>query len=273
MVDGRAWARILALARKDAEEVRHQPGLVLPALAMGAGLTLPAFIVMVIAPRLTGEALADSDFAEAAEAAIGLAPALAAYSLEGRAQAFVLQQFLLFALLAPVLGSLSLAAQAIIGEKQSRALEPLLATPIRTGELLLAKVLTPFLISMGLLLATFLLYLGGTALWAEPGVWRTLFWTRTLVLYGVMGPLVSLTALMIAAIISSRVNDARTAQQLGGFLVLPLMALFVTQLLGQFLLGTPALLAVAGLLALSDVLLVGLGIRIFQRETILMRWK
>lgn len=268
-----AVTRVAALARKDVEEIRRQPGLLLPAAAMVVGLTLPAFIVMVIVPRLTGEALADSDFAEAAEAAARLAPALASYPLEAQAQMFVLQQFVLFGLLVPVLGSLSLAAQAIIGEKQSRALEPLLATPLGTAELLLAKVLAPFLLSMGLLAATFALYVAGTALWAEPGVWRALFWPRTLVLYAVLGPLISMTALMMAAIISSRVNDARTAQQLGGFLVLPLMALFVVQLTGQFLLGLAALVTTAGVLAVANVILIWVGIRVFERETILMRWR
>ncbi|MDH4066145.1 MAG: ABC transporter permease subunit, partial [Acidobacteriota bacterium] len=193
MVDIRAWTRVAALARKDAEEIRRQPGLILPAVAITVGLTLPGFVVMLMLPRLTGESLADSDFAEAAQAAARLAPALADYPFEAQAQIFLLQQFLMFGLLVPVLGSLSLSAQAIIGEKQARALEPLLTTPLGTGELLLAKVLTPFVLSMALMTTTFLLYLVGTALWAEPGVWRTLFWPRTLVLYGVMGPLVSLT--------------------------------------------------------------------------------
>jgi len=273
MTSGGARRRILALARKDVEEIRRQPGLVLPAVAMVVGLSLPVFIVMILAPRLTGESLADSDFAEAAGAAARLLPALAEYPLEAQAQVFLLQQFLTFGLLVPVLGSLSLASQAIIGEKQSRALEPLLATPLATGELLMAKVLTPFVLSMGLTAATFLLYLGGTALWAEPGVWRTLFWPRTLVLYAVIGPLISLTALMMAAIISSRVNDARTAQQIGGFLVLPVTALFVAQLAGQFLVGIAALLTTAGLLTAANGILIWIGVRVFQRETILMRWK
>ena len=36
---------------------------------------------------------------------------------------------------------LSAAAHAVVGEKQARTLEPLLATPITTVELLVAKVL------------------------------------------------------------------------------------------------------------------------------------
>ena len=107
----------------------------------------------------------------------------------------------------------------------------------------------------------------------EAGVWRGLFWGRTLQLYLLIAPLFSFTALMVAAIVSSRVNDARTAQQLGGFLALPVTAVFVAQLTGQFLLGTTALVGTAVVLAVLNLGLLWLGIRVFQRETILMRWK
>ena len=264
-------ARVKALAAKDMEEVRHQPGLLLPAVAMIAAMAIPAILVMVVAPAVTGEDLADSDFATAA--ARDALFAFAALSPRGQAQAFLLQQFLMFSLMAPILGSMSLAAQGIIGEKQARALEPLLATPITTGELLLAKILTPFALSMGLLAATFLLYLAGMTLVGEPGVWRTLFWPRTLAVFGVIGPIVTLTALAIAAIVSARVNDARTAQQLGGVLVLPIVALFIAQMAGQFLLDLAAILMTAAVLAAANVVLLAIGVRIFDRETILMRWK
>ena len=47
--------------------------------------------------------------------------------------------------LTPVAGAMSVAAYSVIGEKQARTLEPLLATPITTFELLAAKVLGAFL--------------------------------------------------------------------------------------------------------------------------------
>lgn len=268
-----SWARVWAIARKDAAEVMRQPGLVLPALALVLGLTLPAFLVMLVTPILDGESLAGSDFAEAAAVASAMTPELGRLAPAGQAQAFLLQQFLLFSLLVPVLGSMSLAAQGVIGEKLSRALEPLLATPLTTTELLLAKVLTPFALSMVLLAANFLLYLVVMATWGEPGVWASLFWPRTLVLYLVVGPLVTFTALMAAAIISSRVNDARTAQQLGGILVIPITGVFIGQLAGQFLFGIGALWITALALVMLDAGLLWLGVRVFRRETILLRWK
>jgi ABC-2 type transport system permease protein len=267
------WRRISAIVRKDLDDIGHQPGLLLPAVAMVLGLSVPAFLVLVVTPGLTGESLADSEFAEAAAAAATLMPGLTGLDPAGQAQAFLLQQFLMFSLIVPVLGSVSLASQAVIGEKQSRALEPLLATPITTTELLVAKVAAPFGLSMLLMLATFCLYLAGIGIWGERGVWQTMFWPRTVLLYGLLGPLVSWTALMLAAIVSSRVNDARTAQQLGAFIILPITALFVGQIAGQFLLGVPALLLTALALSLANLALTWVGVRVFQRETILMRWK
>lgn len=267
------WVRILALAGKDAKEVRQQPALVFPAIAMVVGLALPALFLLIVAPRMFGEPLADSDFAEAATALVARIPALAELTREGQAQAFILQQFLMFSLLVPVMGSLSLASNAIVGEKLARSLEPLLTTPITVGELLVAKVLSPFVFAMLMLAATHLLYVGAMLAWGEPGVWRTMFWPRTLLLFLLVGPLVSLTALLTAAIVSSRANDARSAQQLGGFLALPITALFVAQLAGQFLLGAVLLLLMAAVLALVNLVLLWVGVRVFQRETILMRWK
>jgi ABC-2 type transport system permease protein len=263
----------MTLARKDFEEIRRQPAVLVPAIAMVVAIALPGFFVLLIVPRATGEALAESEFAEAASRLATQLPALAALSPEAQAQAFVLQQFLMFSLLVPIFSALSLAAQSIVGEKQARALEPLLTTPLSVPELLAGKVLTPLVLSLVLMAGGFLLHLGAMAGFGEPGVWRTMFWPRTLLLYLVVGPLLAVAALLTAAIVSSRVNDARAAQQLGGVLVLPVTALFVAQLAGQFLVGRQALLLAALGLALANAGLLWLGVRVFQRETILMRWK
>ena len=63
---------------------------------------------------------------------------------------FLFQQFLILFLLTPVTGAMSLAAHAVVGEKQNRTLEPLLATPITTLELLVAKVLGALLPALGI---------------------------------------------------------------------------------------------------------------------------
>ena len=65
---------------------------------------------------------------------------------------------------------MALAAHAVIGEKQARTLEPLLATPVSTGELLVAKMLGALLPTLVISLAGLGLYLGGIVATAAPGV-------------------------------------------------------------------------------------------------------
>jgi ABC-2 type transport system permease protein len=117
------------------------------------------------------------------------------------------------------------------------------------------------------------MYIGGVALTAAPGVWRALVSMRTLLLLGGIAPLVSLAGLLSAVIMSSRVNDPRAAQQLGGLFILPLTVVFVIQLVNQSLVGVRPILGALALLAAANLVLLWIGVRVFQRETILMRWK
>ena len=73
--------------------------------------------------------------------------------------------------------------------------------------------------------------------------------------------------------VSSRVNDPSAAEQLGMVIILPVMALMFGQLAGVVFLGVELALAMAGGLVLLDIAMVYFGARLFQRETILTRWK
>lgn len=271
---GGADRRIRGLVLKDLAELWRNPGVILPALTMAAASLVPAFMVAVAAPIISGEDLGESrEFTEGAELAMAIVPELA--RLEGAAliQAFLFHQFGVLILMVAVIGSMALAAHAVIGEKIARTLEPLLATPISTAELLAAKALTPLAFSLGLMWTTLAIYVAGIAIVGEPRVWITFLGPRTLLLFFVVGPLVTLLALLIAVTISSRVNDPRSAQQLGALVVLPITGLFVAQLVGQFVIGPGALAGVAMGLAALDALLLWIGTRVFDRERILMRWK
>ena len=263
--------RVAAVARKDLEELLRTPGAILPAVAMVFGALVPAFLVALVIPAMTGERLSESrDFAEASARFL---PALMHLDADARIQAFLMQQFLLLILMVPVVGAMALGAHAVIGEKQTRALEPLLATPLTTLELLAAKTLTPFAVSMTLMWTSFGVYLAGFALFGLPGVWRTLLGPQPLLLIGVVGPLLSLVALQLAVIMSSRVSDPRSAQQLGALVILPLTAVLVAQLMGQFILGPATLLVSALTLVIVNAGLAWVGTRVFEREMILIRWR
>jgi ABC-2 type transport system permease protein len=269
-----AATRIRALVVKDIAELARNPGAILPALAVMVAALIPSFLVAVAAPRFSGETLNESsEFAEAARAALDVLPELATLETTARIQAFLFHQFGLLLLLVPVVGAMALAAHAVIGEKSARSLEPLLATPISTAELLAAKTLTPFVFALIVMWTALALFVSGIAAIGEPGVWQTFMSLRSVVLYLLVGPLLSMVSLLMTVIISSRVNDPRSAQQLGALVILPITAVFLAQIIGQFLLGNRALMMSALGLGVSSVLLLWLGTRVFQRERILMRWK
>jgi ABC-2 type transport system permease protein len=89
----------------------------------------------------------------------------------------------------------------------------------------------------------------------------------------VVGPLMAVAAVQVSIIVSSRVSDPRTAEQVSMVVIVPLLGVFFGQMGGLFLLDTRFILVTAAVLALVDIGLVYLGVGLFQRETILTKWK
>ncbi len=272
--DGFSSQRVLALAGKDARELMRNPGAIFPAVLMVFASLFPVLLIIAIVPRVVGETLEGSgDLTEQAADAAATIPELAGLTGNALIQTFLFHQLALLMLLVPIVAAMALATHAVIGEKQSKALEPLLATPISTLELLAAKTLTPFLFSLGLTWSAAIIYVLIAATVGEPGVWRAVAGPRLFIMFGLLGPLVALAALLISVIVSSRASDPRSAQQISGLMILPITAVFVAQLLGLVVVGPTALvLGALGCLALNAILL-WVGVQVFQRETILTRWR
>jgi ABC-2 type transport system permease protein len=192
---------------------------------------------------------------------------------EARIQLFLFQQFLILFMVIPITGAMALAAHSVVGEKQARTLEPLLATPITTFELLVAKVLGALLPTLAIAAAGLVLYFGGIVVLAAAGVARAMANARTAVLVGLVGPAAALVALQTAIVISSRVNDPRTAQQFGVLIIVPLSALLVAQFIGTLWLSAAALALIGGSLIAIWMLLTIVSVVLFDRETILTRWR
>jgi ABC-2 type transport system permease protein len=184
----------------------------------------------------------------------------------------IFQQFLILLVLTPVAASMSVAAYAVVGEKQARTLEPLLATPITTFELLAAKILGALIPGMILAIACFTVYVGGAALLANQGVYQTLLVPRALLIMFALGPLAALAALEMAVCVSSRVNDARSAQQIGALIILPISGLLVAEFTNNLQLTIRLIGVICVVLAVLDAVLMSMAIRLFDRESILTRW-
>jgi len=168
----------------------------------------------------------------------------------------------------------SIASYSLVGEKIEKSLEPLLATPTTDSEILFGKVLAA-------LLPTLL------AVWAGSAIFMALcdrivasrlgaFYypnVPMLVMLFALVPLTCLVAVELAVIVSSRVSDVRSAQQISGLLFLPFLLLYITAEIGAITLDTTTMLYLAGLFAAAALALFYSSRRIFGREEILTRWK
>jgi ABC-2 type transport system permease protein len=266
-------SRTLALLGKELADLRQNLTIFLPAMLVTVVAILLPVLIAIVVPAVTGERLSDSGDLEIALEMYRKDPSMQRLDPEAAIQAYVFQYFLVMLVLGPVTSAMSVAAFSVIGEKQARTLEPLLVTPISTFELLGAKLLGALLPAIALTVGSLVLYLTVIAIAAGDGVSGVLLGPRTLGIVFLIGPLAALVALQLAACVSARVNDARTAQQLGIFVILPIPALLLGQLFGGIELTVPVILWISLFLAIVNAGLMWLAIRLFDRETILTRWK
>lgn len=209
-------------------------------------------------------------------AALGAAtadPALAGLPLAQLGQAIMGRQFGTLFLLLPLLLPGVLAAYSIVGEKARRTLEPILATPVSTLELLLAKCLMALLPAVVLTWVCGAIFAAGVrAVALSPEVARLIVSPAWALLLLLCAPLLGLIMVAASVLVSARVSDPRTAQNVTGVVVLPLMLLFAGQLFGVVVVSVGFVLVLAAALAVVAALAVWLAARMFQREVILTRW-
>lgn len=189
-------------------------------------------------------------------------------------QVYMVSNFMIMFMILPLAIPATISAYSIVGEKTTRSLEPLLATPITTTELLVGKSLSAALPAIGATYAAFGLFLAGAwFLIPNRELFMALLDARWLLAVFLIGPLMALMAVSISVMVSSRVNDPRVAEQISMVVILPVLAIFFGQLGGLFVFNRQLAIVSAVVLAILDVLLVYFAVRLFQREVILTRWK
>lgn len=132
---------------------------------------------------------------------------------------------LLYMLAIPALVPVTLAAYAVVGERQGGTLEPLLTTPIRREELMLGKALAVFAPSVAVAYAVFAMFVVLVELFAHAGVASALLRSSDVIAQVVFTPLLAAWSIWLGLAISTRASDVRVAQQLGILASLPTVAL------------------------------------------------
>ena len=189
-------------------------------------------------------------------------------------QYFIVSQFMLLFMLIPMAIPVTIASYSIVGEKTTRTLEPVLATPVTTFELLAGKALAAAIPAVVVTWLGFAVFAVGTrVLLLSPNVTARLLDPLWLIAIFIVGPLLAVAAVSVAVMVSSRANDPRVAEQLSMLVIMPLLAAFFGQITGLFFINQTLILWMAVGLVVVDSGLLALATHIFQRETILTRWK
>ncbi|HDQ73541.1 MAG TPA: hypothetical protein ENN19_15810 [Chloroflexi bacterium] len=182
-------------------------------------------------------------------------------------------QYMFYLLLIPLALPVYVAAYSIVGEKETRSLEPLLATPVSTAELLIGKVIASAAPAIILTWLSFVLTAVGMYFITSPVVFAALVrpaWTLSIALHS---PLFALLSTSCGVIASSRINDPRAAQQVTALFIVPLIGLSMAVLIGKIYMSAAMMVWATAVLVLINAGVLWLAIRLFQRETILTRWK
>jgi ABC-2 type transport system permease protein len=188
------------------------------------------------------------------------------------AQVSVGNLFRMYILIEPLFIPAMIAAYSIVGEKNSHTLEPLLATPLETWQLLMAKSLSAMLPAIAATWISAGLFTFEMAIFSTPGVIGQVITPGYLILLLLAAPVLTLTPVALTVMASSRFNEPRAAAQISSVIFVVLVLIFSRVGFGQVIKPTDSYLATIILLVVG-IGLFWIAVGIFQRESILTRWK
>jgi ABC-type Na+ efflux pump permease subunit len=169
---------------------------------------------------------------------------------------------LLYMLLIPTVTPSTLAAYAVVGEREQGTLEPLLTTPIRREEYILGKAMAIMIPSLALSYGVFILFLLAVRLFAHTAMADAVFHAGAVIFaMFLFAPLLAGWGIAVGMIISVRANEVRVAQQLGMLASIPPLAVVILLAVGVVHPTFP----VAILFALGIVALDGAALRVVAR--------
>jgi len=164
----------------------------------------------------------------------------------------------------PASVSLVIALETFVGEKERRSMEPLLATPLSDLQLYLGKTLAALLLPLVFGCLGIAVYVA--LLW---GRWQpSPYLLLQIVLLTAAESLVMVSG---AVVISSQTTSVRAANLLASFVIIPMALLVQGQSILILQAGNDILWKILAFLIVANVMLVRMGICLFNREELLGR--
>jgi ABC-2 type transport system permease protein len=231
-----SWRRVGAIVRKELRDYRRNRFVIATMAAVPVlFITLPT--IQLIAANSTNKALT---------LRIGLS--------------------LLYMLVIPVTMPSVVCAYAVVGEREQGTLEPVLATPIRREEFLVAKALAAFVPTLVIAYAVFAIFLAIAALFAHPVIVSAILTGSHVLVQLLFTPLLAGWAIWVGIAVSTRSTDVRVAQQLSVLGSLPPLVIVALMSLNVITESTPLAVGLAAVLLAFDLLAWRIVAAMFDRE-------
>jgi ABC-type Na+ efflux pump permease subunit len=173
---------------------------------------------------------------------------------------------LLYMLVIPVTMPSVVSAYSVVGEREQGTLEPVLTTPIRREEFIIAKALAAFVPTVVIAYAVFGVFLAVAALFAHPVIVSAIYAGTHVLVQLLFTPLLAGWAIWVGIAVSTRSTDVRVAQQLSVLGSLPPLVIVALISLNVITVSTAVALGLAAALLAFDLLAWRVVSAMFDRE-------
>ncbi len=166
----------------------------------------------------------------------------------------------------PISFSLVIALETFVGEKERNSIEPLLSMPVSDLELYIGKMLAALIVPLTASYFGISVYL--------VGLYFTIHWWPAGWLLLQMFLLTTVEGLVMvsgAVVISSQTTSVRAANLLASFIIIPMALLLQAESVLLFWGNYTVIWLIILALLIVDIILVRMGVRIFNREEILSK--
>jgi ABC-2 type transport system permease protein len=267
------YRAIFAIVRKDLKVAIQNKGVMVPIIV----LTIVFFVLLPWLARLlpllenmAGDSLNDIQKLLTRMPG-GIQQDFSGLSLTQSITVYVLKYMMApMFLMIPIMVASLIAADSFAGEKERKTLEALLYTPTTNRELFVAKLLSGWLAAIAVAWVGFMLYIvmANAAAWSQL---HRIFFPNAMWLVLILWAVPAIAGLGVGAMVlaSSRAQGFQDANQLGGIVILPLVALFYLQVAGVMYFNVIVALLMGLAIWLLTGLSIWLGSRIFQRNRLL----
>ena len=231
-----SWTRVGAILRKELRDYRRNR-FVVGTMAATPVLFIILPTIQLIAANATGKSLGVH---------VGLS--------------------LLYMLVIPVMMPSAVSAYSVVGEREQGTLEPVLTTPIRREEFLIAKALAAFVPTLVIAYAVFGIFLAIAALFAHPVIVSAIYAGSHVLVQLLFTPLLAGWAIWVGIAVSTRSTDVRVAQQLSVLGSSPPLIIVALMSLNVISESTALAIGLAAALLAFDLLAWRVVAGMFDRE-------